>query len=681
MHANLKFRHFLFACSTLAVASTAQAQSGTWVTDGNANWNDTANWFDGIIATGSGNTAFFTTELTGDRVVTLGANRSIGNITFTDGTTSSNNLTITGNTLTLAGTTPTIDVTQSDRTLTISSQISGSAGFIKTGAGMLAITSGSNNFTGNITVSEGILRAGDGTTIANALNTRPVSIAAGAELQINSPTVGGQAASIGTLSGNGTVRFLANRRVNTSVAQTDSGNLAFVLESGGVLGITHGASLAIHLGELSGSGIIQRAGGTLTGAPTLHIGGKNTDSTFSGQIGAAVSSAMAVNKVGTGMLTLSGSNPYTGKTTISGGTLQFAKQVSLYNNSTASWTAANIAVANGGTLALNVGGTAGAGAGEFTAANVTTLFTNLGGANGTSTTGFAAGSNIGFNTTNAAGGAFTVANAIADSTGTGGGAIGLTKLGTGTLVLSNANTYTGATTINGGKLALSGSGLIANSSTITINSGTSLDVTAVTNSTFTVGTTQSLGGSGSLIATGKTVVANGTLSPGNSPGTLTVDGGTFQLGAGGDLNWQIYNASGAAGTGYDTVSLINNATLDLSLLSEGSPYNINLWSLSGIGPDVNGNAINFNDANNYSWTLFSTGSAISGFNASLFDINLAASNGTTGFSNPYTGSFSLGLGDGGTDLVLNYTAVVIPEPRAALLGGLGILILLRRRRG
>jgi len=42
------------------------------------------------------------------------------------------------------------------------------------------------------------------------------------------------------------------------------------------------------------------------------------------------------------------------KTTINAGTLKFAKTASLYNSATASWTAANINVASGTTLALNV---------------------------------------------------------------------------------------------------------------------------------------------------------------------------------------------------------------------------------------------------------------------------------------------------------------------------------------
>jgi hypothetical protein len=119
--------------------------------------------------------------------------------------------------------------------------------------------------------------------------------------------------------------------------------------------------------------------------------------------------------------------------------------------------------------------------------------------------------------------------------------------------------------------------------------------------------------------------------------------------------------------------------LDLSLLSAGNTYNINLWSLSGLGPDVNGDAINFNNTVNQSWTLFSTGSTISGFSTDKFTINTGAFNGTSGFSNALGGGvFSVGLGDSNTDLVLNFTA--IPEPGAALIGSLGMLALLRRRR-
>ncbi len=126
-------------------------------------------------------------------------------------------------------------------------------------------------------------------------------------------------------------------------------------------------------------------------AATLTVGGNNLSTTFSGKI---ENGADTVNlaKIGTGTLTLSGANNYSGTTTVRGGTLQ-----------------------------VGAGGAAGTlGVGAVTN-NATVTFDRSD--------------------------AVTVANAI-------GGSGALIKSGTNTLTLTGLHTYTGPTTINDGTLVI-----------------------------------------------------------------------------------------------------------------------------------------------------------------------------------------------------------------------------------
>lgn len=191
--------------------------------------------------------------------------------------------------------------------------------------------------------------------------------------------------------------------------------------------------------------------------------------------------------------------------------------------------------------------------------------------------------------------------------------------------------------------------------------------------TVTVGTRGVVGGAGTVQATQVTIASGGTLSPGNSPGTLTVDGDLTWLG-GGNYNWQIHNATGLVGTGWDYMSV--TGALDLTALTPGSKFNINLWSLSAVSPDANGAAINFdNTLDGQSWDILVAVDGITGFDAADFNINIGATNGTGGFANSLAPGGFFGLQQQGNVISLTYT---VPEPGTyGLLALAGILVAAR----
>jgi fibronectin-binding autotransporter adhesin len=199
--------------------------------------------------------------------------------------------------------------------------------------------------------------------------------------------------------------------------------------------------------------------------------------------------------------------------------------------------------------------------------------------------------------------------------------------------LVGANTYSGSTSVSAGTLLVNG------------------DQSGATGA-VTVAAGASLGGTG-IVGGATTIQSGATLSPGASPGTLSFTQG-LTLAAGGNYNWQILNATGTAGAtdGWDLLSV--GGVLDVASTS-ADPFKINLWSLSSTGPDVNGNALNFDASQGSTWKIASATGGITGFDTDKFQIITGATNGTGGFTNAFTGTFSLAL-SGSTDLNLVYTA-------------------------
>jgi autotransporter-associated beta strand protein len=241
--------------------------------------------------------------------------------------------------------------------------------------------------------------------------------------------------------------------------------------------------------------VLGTAGRTFTINDSAYV---DTEMTISSDI----SGTQAVTKAGTGAMAFSGNNSYTGTTTVSAGTLVIKKPASLPNYNVNS----RIIVSAAATLALNAGG-----AGEWVAAEIDAL-------RGTTPSPFAANSFLGIDTT---GGNFTYGSSFGD----GAGALGLRKLGTNTLTLTQANTYTGGTRIEKGTLVASNANALSTSGTITAYSnamlGVASGVTFSRSVTFNAGS--GLTGNGTF-AGGLTCPASFTVAPGLPTGTLTVNG-------------------------------------------------------------------------------------------------------------------------------------------------------------
>ena len=227
---------------------------------------------------------------------------------------------------------------------------------------------------------------------------------------------------------------------------------------------------------------------------------------------------------------------------------------------------------------------------------------------------------------------------------------GLSKSGAGTLVVGG-NVSGGNVFVNNGKLSLASTAVLAPDAGrgVTILSTGTLDATQLAGG-YTLAAATILAGAGTV--EGSVVLPSTTIvSPGSNLGTLTITQ-DVTLGAGGLYNWQITSGSGAAGSSWDLLTVGGSLTI---AATSASPFAINLWSLSGVGPDTNGNISDFDSMQNYSWTLASAAGGISGFAADKFVVRTSATNGTAGFSNSFgNGTFS--LAQSGNDLNLVFTA-------------------------
>ncbi|GAB7511640.1 autotransporter-associated beta strand repeat-containing protein [Bilophila wadsworthia] len=508
---------------------TGSALSGVTV---NTNANNVS--FDGVIS-GSGSitkAGAGTLILSGTNTYSDGTTISAGTLSIGSDTNIGSGTNTIGNkgTLLLSGNgTYTNDWTLSgagsaiatDNNNTLSGVLSGNGGLTKTGAGTLTLT-GNNTYAGGTAINDGTLKG---------------NIASGTDLSIADSAIydgDNKARSVGGLNGAGKI-------LNTNGLTVQSGDFAGIIDNSNTSLLKNGAgtltltgnnaytgSTTISEGTLKGNiasgtdlSIVDNAtydgdnkarsvGGLNGGGNILNTDGLTVQSgTFGGVIG---NSNTSLIKTGAGTLTLTGTNAYTGSTTISEGTLKgnIASGTDL--------SIADSAIYDGDNKARSVGGLNG-------------------------------GGNI-FNT-----------DGLTVQSGTFGGVIdnsntSLIKTGAGTLTLTGNNAYTGGTTINAGTLkgniasgtdlsiaasaiydgdnkarsvgGLNGGGKILNTDGLTVQSGDFAGSIDNSNTSLTKTGAGTLTLSGTNTYTGMTTVRSGTLALGSelTSNQLTLYGGT-----------------------------------------------------------------------------------------------------------------------------------------------------------
>jgi autotransporter-associated beta strand protein len=150
------------------------------------------------------------------------------------------------------------------------------------------------------------------------------------------------------------------------------------------------------------------------------------------------------------------------------------------------------------------------------------------------------------------------------------GVLSLSKTNSSTWTFSNANTYSGGTTITAGTLMLTAAGNLGVGN-VTLGSGGTLDISGITGADFTLSSTQVFTADGLVNATGKTLVVNGTLNPGSSPGDLDVTG-SFTLGSTSISNFEI---NGITAGLFDSVQVTGTLTFGGILnLSTGYAFQV-----------------------------------------------------------------------------------------------------------
>ncbi|EBI9515436.1 AIDA autotransporter-like protein ShdA [Salmonella enterica] len=559
---------------------------------------------------------------------------------------------------------------------TFDNAISGSGNVVKSGADTLTL-SGSNSYTGGTTISGGTLVASN----VEALGTGDVTN--NATLELNT---GGD--FINNIGGTGRVEKSGDETLTLSGSNSYTGGttisggtlVASNVEALGTGDVTNNATLELNTGgdfinNIGGTGRVEKSGDdtlTLSGSNTytggtLINGGTlvasnvealgtgdvtdnatlalNTGGTFDN----AISGSGQVVKSGDETLTLSGTNSYTGGTTISGGTLVATNVEALGSGD----------VTDDATLELNTGGTfdnAISGSGQVVKSGDDVL--TLSGANSYSggtliSDGTLVASNVeALGTGDVTNNATLALNTGGDFTNNISGSGQVVKSGDDTLTLSGANSYTGGTTISGGTLVATnvdalGTGDVTNSSTLELNTGGTFDNAISGSGQVVKSGDETLTLSGSNTYTGGTLISGGTLVATNvdalGTGDVT-DNATLELNTGGTFDNVISGSGQVVKSGDDTLTLSGaNSYTGGTLISGGTLVATSVEAL-GSGDVTNNATLELNTGGDFDNAISGSGQVVKSGDETL----------TLSGANSYTGGTTI---SGGTLVASNVEAL------------------------
>ena len=476
----------------------------------------------------------------------------------------------------------------------VSAILAGSVGLTKTSDGTVTL-SAANTYTGQTNVNVGTLTVG---TTGSLLNTTQVNVASGAQFNGNNTATNSAMPATATVSNNGTMNLAGSQ----TIASLNGGAGAVLTQAqGSTLNVTGGGTYAGVINDaLSGSG-----GASLTvSGSTLALNGVNgytgtTYATGGGTLNLGSSATLATTAV-----SVSSGASFTGT-----------------NTGANSAMATNAAVTNNGAMSL--------------AASQT--ISTLNGTTAGATLAVARGSTL-----NVTGGG-TYAGAINDISGTGAGA-NLTA--GGSLTLQGNNAYTGATVVSAGAtLAVTGSGAVGGTSSVTVNSEATFELNAAATN---------------AVNSGANYVSNGgTLSIGPNLQTFA----SMKLGTGVSSTLNFNNAAGTLSFGSldgSTKTALSSSPITLNIDNwTGSAYTIGTSSVT-LDP-LQSSLIFSNDPG------FTLGQVIPGVYFAGYGAGMAV---------------TVQVAGGGTAYQI-VPATVVPEPAtAALLGSVALCALIgcRKRR-